>query len=367
MQFVDLKNQYLSVRGEIDAAVMRVLESGSYILGSEVAAFESELAQFAGARHAIGLNSGADALYLALRALGVGPGDEVITTPFTMIASAEVISRCGATPVFVDIARDTFNIDPALIERALSRRTRAIIPVHLFGLPVDMTAIMRLAKKRKLAIVEDACQSIGAKWDGRMVGSIGDAGCFSFFPAKNLGGFGDGGMVTTNNRRIAERVRILRAHGAKKKYHHPVLGVNSRLDTLQAAILRVKLRHLEDWTEARRRAASRYDAALADLTEVALPKSSPSAYHVYHQYTIRAQRRDALAGHLRSKGIPFMQYYPLPLHLQGAFKHLGYRRGDLPEAERACRESLSLPIDPAITQQDQSAVVAAIAGFYTQG
>ena len=326
----DLKAQYLAIRGEIDAAVQRVIENSQFILGPEVEAFEKEMACYCGTSYAIGVASGTEALQLALLACGIGPGDEVITTPFTFIATAEAITQCGAVPVFVDIDPVTYNIDPGLIEAGITPRTRCILPVHLYGHPADMDTIMKVAKKHNLKVIEDCAQALGAQYTKQSrVGSLGDAGCLSFFPSKVLGAYGDGGMVVTSDAQVAEKLKMLRNHGARQKYYHLVPGFNSRLDGLQAAILRVKLKYLDRWNEARRRVAQRYNELLAGLP-VTTPYESPDVYHVYHQYTIRVQQRDALAAYLKERGIGTMVYYPVPLHLQGLYAGLGYGEGSLP-------------------------------------
>jgi len=383
---LDLKLQYESIKDEINAAIAEVLESTEFILGPAVRDLEQRVATYCECKYGVGVASGTDALRLTLAALGIGPGDEVITTPFTFIATANTISHCGARPVFVDIDPRTYNIDPAEIKGAITERTRAIVPVHLYGQPADMDPIIELAEQHGLFVVEDCAQAIGARYcsrrttndegrttkdEGRTlvggrwsaVGSIGHAGCLSFYPTKNLGAYGDGGMVVTNDAALAEKIDILRRQGGKKKYHAEVLGFNSRLDTLQAAILRVKLNYLDAWNEARRRVAQRYNELLAGLP-VTTPYESSDVYHVYHQYTIRARRRDALAAYLKEHSIGTMVYYPVPLHLQGLYASLGYKEGDLPESEAASREVLSLPMYPEITEEQQRMVVEAIRRFY---
>jgi dTDP-4-amino-4,6-dideoxygalactose transaminase len=365
--FLDLKAQFATIREELMAAATRVLESQHFILGPEVEALEREAAQYVGAKFAIACGSGSDALLLAQMALGIEPNDEIITTPFTFGATAGSIARLGARPVFVDIRSDTFNIDERQIEGAITPRTRAIMPVHLFGLPANMDAILKLAEKHHLAVIEDAAQAIGARWEQRGVGSLGTLGCFSFFPSKNLGGAGDGGMVTTNDGQLAERLRTLRVHGCREKYHYELLGINSRLDALQAALLRVKLRHLDEWTDQRRRNALRYRELFAkhELAQrLALPYCNHPKGHVYNQYSIRALRRNELRAHLQNQGIPSEVYYPSPLHLEPAFAYLSYRAGDFPNAEAASQEALSLPIYPELPLKDQCAVAASIAQFY---
>jgi dTDP-4-amino-4,6-dideoxygalactose transaminase len=364
--FLDLRAQFADIRGEILVAVTEALESQHFILGPEVDAFEQEVASLTGCEYAIACASGSDALILALLALEVGRGDEVITTPFTFVASAGSIARVGAKPVFADIDPQTFNICPEAIEKAITSRTRAIMPVHLFGLTADMSKIKEIAAAHKLPVIEDAAQAIGARHDGRGVGSLGVMGCFSFFPSKNLGGAGDGGMVTTNDPWLADRLRVLRVHGARNKYEYELLGMNSRLDALQAAILRVKLRHLERWTTARQVNAERYRELFKEFRVEALvqaPEEPSRQKHVYNQFTIRARNRNALREHLRQRGIPTEIYYPKPLQLQPAFAYLGHKPGDFPVSETASQEVLSLPIYPELTEEQQRAVVAAIADF----
>jgi dTDP-4-amino-4,6-dideoxygalactose transaminase len=360
---LDLRAQYHSIKREVDTAVGGVLESGSFILGPNVKALEQEIARICGCGHGIGMASGTDALRLALDALQIGPGDEVITTPFTFVATANTVSRAGATPVFVDIDPRTFNIDPTRIEAAITKRTRAIVPVHLYGQPCDMKPIMELADAHRLAVIEDSAQAIGATYDGQPVSSFGVIGCFSFYPTKNLGAYGDAGMAVTCSDEIASLLDVLRRHGGRVKYYHERIGYNSRLDEMQAAILRVKLRHLDEWTSARRRVAARYDELLAG-TPVATPYQAPNIKHVFHQYTIRTPRRDELEIFLRGKGIGTMIYYPVPLHLQQIYAGLGLGPGSLPEAERAAQEVLSLPIYPELTDGQIEEVAAAIRAFY---
>lgn len=368
LQYLDLKAQFHTIRGEVMEAISRVMESQHFILGSEVEQFENELAAALEVRHAITCASGSDALVLAMMAAGIGPGDEVITTPFTFIATGGSIARVGAKPVFVDIDADTFNIHPSSIEAAITPDTRAIMPVHLFGLPADMDAIRQLAGEYSLVIIEDAAQAVGSRHQGTQAGSLGDYGCFSFFPSKNLGGAGDGGLVTTHDAANADRLRMLRVHGSKKKYHHEILGTNSRLDALQAAILRVKLRHLDAWTKARQLRAERYRELLEPMEKsgnLRVPPRPQDGYvHVYNQFTVRCRSRDRLKDHLRAAGIPTEVYYPLPLHLQPAFGYLGYSSGQLPISEAASREVLSLPLYPELTEEKQERVARSIADFY---
>lgn len=355
---LDLRRQYASLKPEIDAAVLAVLESGHFIDGPNVKAFEEELARYAGARHAVGLNSGTDGLHLALRALGVGPGDDVVTTPFTFIATAEAIAMCGATPVFADVDPQTLILDPDAAAAAVTPRTRAIVPVHLYGLPAPMDRFNEIALARGLAVVEDCAQALGAVAGGRCAGATGTIGALSFFPSKNLGAYGDGGAILTDDPALADRVRRLRAHGAAVKYHHEEVGVNSRLDEIQAAILRCKLPHLDEWIVARQSVAARYRRALADIDGVALPPADP--LHTYHQFTIRVPARDAVAAALREQGVQTAVYYPVPLHLQRAYQHLGLREGTFPNAERAAAEVLSLPISPELSDEEIATVARAL-------
>jgi dTDP-4-amino-4,6-dideoxygalactose transaminase len=369
--FLDLKAQFASIRDEVLTAVTRVLESQQFILGADVKQFEDEIATKLGAKHAIGCASGTDALILALMAAEIGPGDEVITTPFSFVATAGSIAQVGARPVFVDIEPHSFGLDPQKLEQAITPTTRAIMPVHLFGLPADLDAILAIAKSKKLLVIEDAAQAIGAQYNGQSVGTIGDFGCFSFFPSKNLGAAGDGGLITTNDAAMAERLRMIRVHGSKSKYFHDVQGINSRLDALQAAVLRVKLRHLDQWADRRTGRAQRYrhlfdEKGLARFVQYP-PLASSAFHHVYNQFTIRAQRRDELKEFLGKAGIPAEIYYPLCLHLQKAFSRLGYRTGDFPVAERTSQDVLSLPIFPELTDEQQNAVVQAIRNFYLPG
>ena len=363
---LDTKAQYQAIKTEIDAAVAAVIESGSFILGPNVKALEQALAEYTATRKAVGVASGTDALRLSLAALGAGAGDEVITTPFTFVASANTISRAGATPVFVDIDPRTFNLDPDAVARAVTPRTKGIVVVHLYGQPAAMDDLQRIADQHGLWILEDCAQAIGARWRGTPVGALGVAGCYSFYPTKNLGAYGDGGLVATNDLALGARVEQLRRHGGKDKYNVEVLGYNSRLDELQAAILGVKLRYLPAWTHARQAVAQRYDALLHD-TPVTTPFVAPDAEHVYHQYTIRAPERDALAAHLRDHGIGTMVYYPVPLHRQPLYAPLGLGPGAFPQAEAAAASVLSLPIFPELTAEQQTEIAGVIRGFYAAG
>ncbi|KPJ71396.1 transcriptional regulator [Parcubacteria bacterium DG_74_3] len=368
MKFLDLVAQYQSIRKEIDKAIKKVLDRGHFIGGKEVETFEKEVAKLSGAKYAVALNSGTDALFLSLKALGVGRGDEVITTPFTFIATAEVITALEAKPVFVDIQPDTFNIDPAKIEEKTTKKTKAILPVHLFGQIADMSEIMRIARKYKLKVVEDAAQAIGAEYKGKKAGSIGDVGCFSFYPTKNLGAYGDGGMLVTNNKKLTEEIRLLRTHGSspKDKYLNLALGVNSRLDAIQAAILRVKLKHLKGWSKKRAQIATYYTNQLSELSKLTTPYVATNRNHIFHQYTIKVNKRvrNKLISYLKKQGVPTMIYYPLPLHLQPALKFLGYREGDLPASEKAAKTALSLPIYSELKRKEQDFVIKKIKEFY---
>lgn len=363
--FVDLKAQYLSIKEEIDRAVLDTLASTQFVLGKEVAAFEELFAAYTQCQYALGVNSGTSALHLALLACGVGPGDEVITTPHTFIATVSAIDYTGARPVFVDIDPVTFTIDPASIEAAITPRTKAIIPVHLYGQPADMDPIMAIACKHNLVVIEDAAQAHGAEYKGRRVGSIGDAGCFSFYPGKNLGAYGEGGAVTTNNPEISCTVRMLRDWGAERRYHHDLKGFNYRMEGIQGAILRVKMAYIEHWTELRRAAAARYDAMLAPLG-IQTPVALPDRRHVYHIYAIRDRQRDALQTYLHDHGVSTGIHYPIPVHLQKAFADLGYRLGDFPQAELAAAEVLSLPMFPELTVDQQQVVAEALQGWMQQ-
>lgn len=363
---LDLVAQHQTIREDVMAVVTRVFDSQQFVMGAEVADFEREVGEYCHAKHAIGCASGSDALLLALMALGVGAGDEVITTSFTFFATASAVTRLGARPVFVDIEYDDFNLNVELLERAITPRTKAIMPVHLFGQCARMDVIADIAAKHNLPIVEDAAQAIGADFQTRRAGTMGAIGCFSFFPSKNLGGAGDGGLMTTEDDELAAKLRILRVHGMEPKYYHQVVGINSRLDALQAAVLRVKLRRLDDWSEARRANAARYEQwfAAAGVEEIVLPKAHADSRHIYNQYTIRCQRRDELKAHLQAAGIGTEVYYPVPLHLQECFAFLGGKLGDLPETEQAMRECLSLPIYAELTADQQQYVVEKIAEFY---
>jgi len=346
---LDLKAQFATIKDDVMRAVSDVFASQYFILGPVVSAFENACAAYIGSPHALGVSSGTDALLLALMALGIGPGDEVITSPYTFFATAGSIARSGARPVFVDIDPHTFNINAALIESAISPRTKAIIPVHLFGQCADMDAIIALAQPRNIAVIEDAAQAIGARYKNRPAGTMGTVGCFSFFPSKNLGGAGDGGLVTTADPALFERLKIMRVHGMEPKYYHHLIGGNFRLDALQAAVLHVKLPHLDSWHEARRRNAQFYDQAFAACPQIVTPVVQHHCYMIYNQYVVRVPRRDAVLSALKAAQIGVEIYYPVPLHLQQCFSYLGYHSGDFPEAERAAAETLALPIYPELS------------------
>jgi dTDP-4-amino-4,6-dideoxygalactose transaminase len=365
--FLDLKAQYATIREEVQKAVVDALDAQQFILGPDVAALESEIAAYVGCKYAIGCASGSDALLLGLMALGVGAGDEVIAPPFTFFATAGAIARLGARTVFVDIDPVTYNLDPKLLEAAITPRTKAIIPVHLFGLSAEMGEIQRIAGAHNLPVIEDAAQAIGAKYQGKAVGNIGSMGCFSFFPSKNLGGGGDGGMITTNSPELNDKLRLLRVHGSRKKYTYEVLGMNSRLDTLQAAILRVKLKYLDKWAAGRQHNADLYRELFAEYRleyAVTVPSVPADHVHVYNQFTIRVRERDALKAYLQKEGIPTEIYYPYPLHLQAAFADLAYKEGNFPVTESSCVEVVSLPIYPELTPAQIRTVVRTIAEFY---
>ena len=361
---LDLQAQYRPIRDAIIDVVTRVCDSQRFIMGPEVEGMERDLAAYLGVTHAVGVSSGTDAILLAMMALGIGPGDEVITSTYSFFATAGCVARIGATPVFVDIDPVTYNIDSAATAAAVTSRTRAIIPVHLYGQSADLDPLLEIAKRAGVPLIEDAAQAIGATYKGRMVGGVGRVGCFSFFPSKNLGAFGDGGLVTTNDDALAASLRRLRVHGADRQYYHQVIGGNFRLDALQAAVLRVKLPHLAGWTEARRRNAARYDELFADagLTgRVTLPVAAPHCRHIFNQYVIRVPRRDAVKAHLESRQVGCAIYYPVPFHEQACFAYLGYGTGQFPHAELAARETLALPIYGELTAEQQRYVVAVLA------
>lgn len=364
---IDLRAQHESLRGQLRTALERVMDSQQFILGSEVQLLEEEIAKYSQTAHAIGCASGSDALLLALMALGIKAGDEVITSPFTFIATGGAIARLGARPVFVDIDPLTYNMDPSRVEDAITSRTRALLPVHLYGQCADMDPLLEIGNRHKLPIVEDAAQAIGAEDKGRRAGSMGVIGCFSFYPTKNLGGAGDGGMLTTDDYNLADRLRRLRVHGGKTEYQHCEVGINSRLDELQAAVLRVKLRHLDSWSNARRQRAETYNQLFGECRlpfNIITPFMRKDARHIFHQYVLRVpQRRDALMAHLGRNGIGTKIYYPVPLHLQECFRYLGYKEGDLPESERAAQETFALPCYPELRDEQQHRVVGSFAGL----
>lgn len=356
---LDLKAQYLTIKDDIDQAILRVLDSGKFILGPEMKTFEEEMAAYCGVKEAVAVGNGTDALLLSLRGLGVGPGDEVITTPFTFFASAETVAALGATPVFVDIDPVTLNMDLNQLEAKITPRTKAIIPVHIFGQMVDVERVMEIAARHDLKVIEDSAQAIGSSYRGRKAGSIGDAGTFSFFPTKNLGAYGDAGMVVTDDEHLAAHLRMLRFHGCQTKYYHDEIGYNSRMDEMQAAILRVKFRHIDDWNAARREKAKIYNELLADLP-LTLPGIDPAGTPVYHLYVLRTAKRDQLMAALKENGIAGAIYYPVPLHLQRAFRNLGYKEGDLPVAEKACKQALALPCYPELTLEQQQQIAQVV-------
>jgi dTDP-4-amino-4,6-dideoxygalactose transaminase len=355
----DIKQQYASIQAEVSAAVLEVLASGRYIGGLVVESFERQFAAYTGVRECVACNSGTDALYLALRAFHIGKGDEVITTPFTFIATSEVISAVGAKPVFVDIDATTFNLDLQQLKAAITPKTKAIIPVHLFGQPVDMTVLMNIAQAHNLIVIEDCAQSTGASWGGQKLGSIGHIGCFSFYPTKNLGGCGDGGAIATNDPNIAAKLRLLKEHGQKTRYVYEEIGINSRLDAIQAAILQIKLRYLDIWNRQRQAIASRYQQFLSQVPGIITPKELAGGQGVWNQYTIRIldNKRDWVRAQLLERGVNTMVYYPRPLHLQPVYKSLGYRPGQLPVAEQISQEVLSLPMFPELSVEDQDWVI----------
>jgi dTDP-4-amino-4,6-dideoxygalactose transaminase len=362
--FVDLKAQYAAIKTEVNAAIQGVLDTCQFTLGSEVAAFEQEFAAYSQASQGIGVNTGTSALHMALLAAGVGRGDEVITVPFTFVATVSAIDYTGARPVFVDIDPQTFTMDPKLLEAAITPRTKAIIPVHLYGQCADMDPILDIARRHGLVVIEDACQAHGAEYKGRRAGSMGDMGCFSFYPGKNLGAYGEGGMVTTSNPEFTRTIRMLRDWGAEKKYHHVLKGYNFRMEGLQGAVLRVKLRYLEGWTEARRTAAEHYDRLLAD-SGVPTPKAMPHNRHVYHIYAIRTAHRQAWQDSLLAQGVQSGIHYPTPVHLLPAFADLGYCAGQFPHSELAASEVLSLPMFPELSSAQREQVARAVLGLST--
>lgn len=362
VRMLELGAQYCSIKEEIKDALMAVFESGRYILGENVTSLENEIAKYSDTEIGIGVNSGTDALKIALTAIGIGPGDEVITSPFTFVSPVEVVHLTGATPVFADVDPTTFCLDPKQVEKKITSHTKAILPVHLYGQTADMTAIMEIADKHHLLVVEDSAQAIGAKHAGKYAGTFGMAGCISFYPTKNLGAAGDGGMVLTHDEDLANKMRLLRNHGNASFYHYTSLGYNSRLDEVQAAILRVKLKHLTEWLNARREKAAIYNDLLKD-SHVITPVEGPNNWHTYHQYTVQTPYRDELRNWLREVGIDSMVYYPEPLHIQKPYQHLGYHEGDFPQAEKLCKEVLSLPIYPELSKASIQEVCARICEF----
>jgi dTDP-4-amino-4,6-dideoxygalactose transaminase len=368
VQMLDLSEQYLNLKSEIIEALDEVMTSSRFILGNNVKKLENEIAEYSNVKYGVGVANGSDALHISLMACGVGEGDEVIAPSFTFFATAGAIARAGATPVFADIDPKTYNIDPTKIEALITEKTKAIIPVHLYGQMANMDKIVEVAKKHNLFIIEDAAQAIGSEFKGKKVGELGTTATYSFFPTKNLGAYGDGGMIITNDEEIAEKMRVIRVHGSKPKYYHHVLGYNSRLDELQAAVLNIKLPHLNDWSKQRRERAATYTRLLQEQLgdKVVTPYVEEHNYHIYHQYTIRVERRDELQAFLKEKGIDTMVYYPKPLHLQPVFADLGYKEGDLPITENACQEVLSLPMYPELKEVQQEYVVSKIAEFYSK-
>ncbi|OCA88924.1 DegT/DnrJ/EryC1/StrS family aminotransferase [Pseudobacillus wudalianchiensis] len=368
IQMLDLSEQYQSMREEVITKLDEVMSSSQFILGSNVKKLEEDVAKYSNVNYGVGVGNGSDAIHIALQAGGIEAGDEVITTAFTFFATGGAIARAGAVPVYVDIDPITFNIDPSKIEAVITEKTKAIIPVHLYGQMADMETIRDIAEKHNLIVIEDAAQAIGAKQNGKSVGELGTAATYSFFPTKNLGAYGDGGMIVTNDEELAEKARVIRVHGSKPKYYHHVLGYNSRLDELQAAILNVKFPRLNEWSSARRERASYYtkrlNEKLSDILQTPIEKEGN--YHVFHQYTLRVPNRDELQSYLKEQGIATMIYYLMPLHIQPVFEELGYKEGDLPETERAAKEALSLPMYPELKQEDQDYVVEKIIDFYSK-
>ena len=371
LPLVDLKRQYASIQQEMDEKISGVLKSTAFILGPEVREFEKDFSAFCGTEHAVGVSSGTEALSLALLALSVGRDDEVVTTPNTFIATAGAISHVGAQPVLVDVDPESYNIDASLVEGAITKRTKAIIPVHLYGQPSEMEAILQVAKRHNIKVIEDACQAHGAEYRGRRVGSFGDIAAFSFYPGKNLGAYGDGGAVVTDKGELAERIRLLRDHGSPKKYYHEIIGYNSRLDEIQAAVLRVKLRYLNEWNEKRRKNANIYSEYLQELADkdlVVTPQEMSWAKHVYHLYVIQVEEglRDKLIEYLNARGIGAQIHYPIPIHLQKAYKHLGYNQGSFPVAEKLAKRIISLPMFPELERQEIEYIARGIRAFFKQ-
>ena len=357
---LDSKRQYAQIGEDVEKAVVNVLRSGQYILGEENKKLSDEMAAYIGVKHAVTLNSGTDALHLALRALNIGAGDEVVSVAFTFVATTEAIGIVGATPVFVDIDENTFNLDASKLEAAITDKTKAIIPVHLYGQPCDMDTIMAVAKKYNLYVIEDCCQAIGAKYKGQMVGTFGDVGCFSFYPTKNLGAMGDGGLLTTNSDEIKDRIIALRNHGGAIRYHHDEIGLNSRLDEVQAAILRVKLPYIDEWNTKRRANAYRYNELFADYADIETPTELDNTYCVYHQYTVKIPNRDEVHAMLRENGVGAMIYYPIPLHLQKVHQNLNVSEGSLPITEKNTKLVISLPMFPELTEDEQKTVAQSL-------
>ncbi len=356
---IDLKAQYKNIKKEIDEAIASVLESQVFILGPKVKELEDKIAEYCNVKYGIGVASGSDALLLALMAIDIKPEDEVITTPFTFFATAGSISRLGAKPVFVDISSKTYNIDPNNIEEKITSKTKAIIPVHLYGQCADMEPILEIAERNNIFVIEDAAQAIGAKYKGKMAGSMGHIGCLSFFPTKNLGAYGDGGMVLTNDQNLAEKISVLRVHGSKPKYYHSLVGVNSRLDAIQASILLAKFKYLDEWNESRRRNAKYYNELFAGM-DLITPYVEDFNYHIYHQYVIKIENRDKIREALSTANIGTEIYYPVPLHLQKCFSDLGYKEGDLPNSEDSAKKTLALPIYPELIREQQEIIVETI-------
>ncbi|MCG1021563.1 DegT/DnrJ/EryC1/StrS family aminotransferase [Sutcliffiella horikoshii] len=367
VSMLDLSEQYSSIKDEVMVKLDEVMSSSQFILGQNVRQLEESVAAYSNVKYGVGVGNGSDAIHISLQACGVKEGDEVITTPFTFFATAGAIARVGAKPVFVDIDPITFNIDPANIEGAITDKTKAIIPVHLYGQMADMQPIREIADKHNLFVVEDAAQAIGSKYQGKSVGELGDTATYSFFPTKNLGAYGDAGMIVTNNEEIAEKMKVIRVHGSKPKYYHHVLGYNSRLDEMQAAILNVKLPHLDEWSNKRRELANNYTSLIKESIEsIVTPIEKEGNHHVFHQYTLRVERRDELQAFLKENGVASMVYYPLPLHVQPVFSDLGYQKGDFPHSEKAAEEALSLPMYPELKLEQQEYVVKVIREFYNK-
>lgn len=362
IEWANLKRQHTSLQNELKKVFTEILESGKFVLGPQLEKFETEMAQYVGCKYGIGVKSGTDALFLSLKGLGIGPGDEVITTPFTFVSTAEVVALLGAKPVFCDIDPNTFNLEIGGVENRISKNSRAVIPVHLYGQAAELAPLMDLAKKHDLIVIEDAAQAVGAEYRGKKVGSWADAACISFYPTKNLSSLGDGGIILTDNEQLMRILKRLRIHGSSEEYCYISLGYANRLDELQAGFLRIKLKYLDEWNRRRRLLAERYDEILSEYVKI--PVTNSHARHVYHLYTIRTPERDALRSFLKDQGIPCGIYYPLPLHLQPAYSYLGYRKGDFPNAETTSREVLSLPVDPFLSDDEQSWVIENVVKFF---